>query len=66
MNTNYNEQKLLNIDELSNFLGVKKQTIYCWVSQGQIPSFKVGRLIRFDLKQIRKWLNSININRSAN
>ena len=49
-------ESLLTIDELSQWLKVKKQTIYIWASKDEIPSYKVGGKRRFDPDEIRKWL----------
>jgi excisionase family DNA binding protein len=61
------EKKLLNIKELSEYLGVKEHTLYIWVSQRRIPFVKCGRLTKFDVKAVDKWIerNTTNeINRS--
>ena len=59
---NYNG-RLLNIKQLAHFLGVKEGTIYVWVCHRKIPFLKVGRLVKFDLRKIEKWLeeNSIGV-----
>lgn len=50
------EKRLLNIKEVSEYLGVKEHTLYMWVSQRRIPFVKCGRLTKFDLKKIDKWI----------
>lgn len=47
---------LLNIKEISEYLGVSVQTIYDWVYKEKIPYHKVGRLLRFDLNEINEWI----------
>jgi len=47
--------KLLDINQLSEMLSVKKKTIYDWVHKGFIPYIKLGKLLRFDPKDIEKW-----------
>jgi excisionase family DNA binding protein len=51
-------QRLLDIDELAEYLRLKKQTIYNWLSQGKIAGIKVGGVWRFDRKDIEAWLKS--------
>ena len=51
------EKRLLSIKELSQYLGVKEHTLYIWVSQRRIPFVKCGRLTKFDLKSIDKWID---------
>jgi excisionase family DNA binding protein len=48
--------RLLSIDEAAKLLGVKRSTLYAWVSQRRIPYLKVGRLVRFRAEEIDKWL----------
>lgn len=50
--------KLVNIKLISEFLMVKKSTIYSWVHNGSIPFHKLNGLVRFDLDEIKAWVNS--------
>lgn len=50
--------KLLNVSELSQHLGVKVKTVYCWIHARQIPYIKVGRLVKFDPLDISQWVES--------
>lgn len=54
-------QRLLNIKDLSQFIGISTSTLYTWVSQKRIPHVKCGHLVRFDIKNIENWIakNSI-------
>lgn len=51
-------QRLIDIDELANYLKLKKQTIYNWLSQGKISGIKVGGVWRFDRREVDMWLKS--------
>jgi excisionase family DNA binding protein len=44
------------IVELAERLHVSRHTIYTWVSQRRIPFLKIGRLLRFDLDAVERWL----------
>lgn len=50
--------KLINIDELADYLRLKKQTIYNWLNQGKISGIKVGGVWRFERKEVDMWLKS--------
>jgi excisionase family DNA binding protein len=52
---------LIGIDELASILHIRKGTIYNWVYRRKIPYVKVGRLVRFDLKEIAKYLDGCRI-----
>jgi len=54
-------RRLLNVQELSELTGLSKNTIYCWVSQRRIPFVKCGRLTKFDVQKIEKWIEENSI-----
>ena len=60
-NINHKVDKI-NIDELSQRLGIKKMTIYSWVNKQVIPYYKIGKLVRFDGDEIDKWLLGKRVN----
>jgi len=47
-------ERWVSIDEISEHLGIKKDTIYKWVARRKIPAHKVWRLWRFKIKEIDK------------
>lgn len=49
------KQPLLAIQDLSAHWGIPKATIYNWVSQGRLPHIKLGRCLRFDPEEIRRF-----------
>ena len=51
-------EKLLNVDELSEWLGIEKSTIYAWTSKNIIPHIKLGSRLRFRESDIREWLDT--------
>ena len=50
--------KLLTIDEVSSLLSLKVSWIRSAVFRKQIPFIKTGRLLRFDLDELKSWLES--------
>jgi excisionase family DNA binding protein len=50
--------KLMDIDELADYLRLKKQTIYNWLHQRKITGIKVGGVWRFDRREVDDWLKS--------
>ncbi len=50
--------KLIDVEELSSYLKLKKQTIYNWLSAGKISGIKVGGGWRFDRKEVDAWLKT--------
>lgn len=54
------EKRLLNVEELSAYMGTPKGSIYTMVSLRRIPQkcvIKIGRALRFEKAEIDKWLN---------
>ena len=45
-----------NVSEIAEFLGVKESTIYAWVHTRQIPHYKIGRLVKFKIREIEDWM----------
>jgi len=53
---------LLTIDELSEWLGVEKSTIYAWTSKKIIPHIKLGKkMLRFRVNEILDWLSEKSV-----
>jgi excisionase family DNA binding protein len=50
--------RLLTVDEAAEFLGLARNTVYINARAGLIPCFKVGAAVRFDLDELKSWLES--------
>ena len=50
--------KIMTLDELSEYLLVPKPTLYRLLTRGKIPAFKVGNQWRFSSQLIDNWLKS--------
>lgn len=51
-------QRLIDIDDLANYLKLRKQTIYNWLHQGKLSGIKMGGVWRFERREIDSWLKS--------
>lgn len=49
-------ERWLSVEEIAVHLGVKKDTVYKWVARKKMPAHKVGRLLKFQIKEIDKWV----------
>lgn len=49
---------LMTIKDVSNYTKIKEKTIYAKVESKQIPSYRIGRLIRFKKEEIDEWISS--------
>jgi excisionase family DNA binding protein len=52
------EPEFFSIDELSRYLSVKKSTLYAKVEAGEIPFYRVGRLLRFRKQDIDQMMEA--------
>ena len=50
------EDEFLNIEELSNLIGLTKPTLYGHVHRNTIPFIKKGKMLRFSKNDILNWL----------
>lgn len=48
-------EELVSINTLSRLLEVPEKTLRTWVWKRQIPYYKVGKLVRFNLQEVRNW-----------
>jgi excisionase family DNA binding protein len=51
------EKVYLNIDELSQYLGIKKSNLYSKVEHREIPFYRLGRLIFFKKDEIDAFMH---------
>jgi excisionase family DNA binding protein len=51
------KNRLLNIQEIAEYLGVRESTIYKWTHEGYIPHIKIGKFLRFKIRDIDKWID---------
>jgi excisionase family DNA binding protein len=52
------EKRYATLQELSQYLGIPKRTLYHWIAIRKIPFYKPGRGVLFDLKEIDTWMTS--------
>ncbi|MBL6990124.1 MAG: helix-turn-helix domain-containing protein [Bacteriovoracaceae bacterium] len=57
-----NTPELLNIDQAAAFLNVKLSWLRSIVFKKKIPVIRLGRLLRFNKKELIQWLENNNQN----
>ena len=55
------EKKFLNIEELSQYIGIKKSNLYSKVEKREIPFYKWGRLIMFNKDEVDAFMEKCRI-----
>ncbi|MFO7740633.1 MAG: helix-turn-helix domain-containing protein [Desulfatiglandaceae bacterium] len=52
------EDRWLSVDEIAAYLGIKRDTVYRWISERNLPGHKIGRLWKFQKEEIDGWVKS--------
>jgi excisionase family DNA binding protein len=50
------QPRLVTVREAADYLSVSVSTLYGWVWQRRIPFVKVGRALRFDVDDLKKFV----------
>jgi len=48
----------LTIRQLAEYLNVKRSTLYFQVASGELPHYRIGRLIRFRKDEVDAWMKN--------
>jgi len=59
-------KEICDIKELSNYLKISIPEIRKLVRTKQIPHFRIGNRIKFDLKKINNWVDNLEAQESKN
>lgn len=51
-------EKWLSVEEIAEYLGVSKETIYRWLDRGTIPAHRIGKLWKFKPSDVDEWVKS--------
>ena len=52
------DDRWLSVDEIAEYLGVSKDTVYTWVSSKSMPGHRVGRFWKFKKDEIDDWIRA--------
>ena len=52
------EDRWLSVDEIGDYLGIKRDTVYKWISEKGMPAHKIGRLWKFKKDEVDQWVRS--------
>ncbi len=57
------EREFLSKRQVAEMLNLSVYTIDAWVSQRrEIPFIKMGRIVRFDIRDVRAWVEKQKVN----
>ena len=52
------ENRWLSVDEIAAYLGIKRNTVYRWIADNQMPAHKMGRLWKFRKEEVDECVKS--------
>ncbi|MBS3952421.1 MAG: helix-turn-helix domain-containing protein [Methylicorpusculum sp.] len=52
------EDRWLSVEEICDYLGVKRDTVYKWINDKSMPAHRVGRLWKFKKEQVDAWIEA--------
>ena len=50
------EDRWLSVEEIAEYLGIKRDTVYKWINRKNMPAHKVGRLWKFRKDEVDEWI----------
>lgn len=53
--------RLLKPKDVAELLGCQLSTVYSWAGQGKIPAYKLNGSVRFDSKEVERWVKDNRI-----
>lgn len=54
------EDRWLNVDEIAEYLGVSRDTVYAWIAGREMPAHRVGRFWKFKREEVDTWVRQGN------
>ena len=52
------KKRFFNVREISIYLGMSVPTIYRYAEEKKVPYFKIGKVLRFDVQEIERWMRA--------
>ena len=48
--------RYLSVAEICTYLGIKRDTVYKWISEKKLPAHRVGKLWKFKISEVDEWV----------
>lgn len=52
------EDRWLSVDEIGDYLGIKRDTVYKWISEKDMPAHRMGRFWKFKKDEVDEWVRA--------
>ena len=50
------DDRWLSVEDIAEYLGIKRDTVYRWIDRRNMPAHKVGRLWKFRKDEVDRWV----------
>jgi excisionase family DNA binding protein len=52
------EDRWLSVDEIVDYMGVTRDTIYKWIAEKNMPAHRIGRPWKFKKDEVDEWVRN--------
>ena len=52
------QDRWLSVEDVADYLGVKRDTVYKWIKRNDLPAYKAGRLWKFSRRDVDRWVRA--------
>lgn len=52
------EDRWLSVEEIAQYLGISKDSVYRWIEDKKMPAHKIGRLWKFKKNEVDSWVKA--------
>ncbi|MBW1727324.1 MAG: helix-turn-helix domain-containing protein [Deltaproteobacteria bacterium] len=53
-----NKERLLSVNDLCEYIGIGRDTLYKLIRNKALPAYRLGRLWKFRKKEVDRWLKN--------
>ena len=50
--------RYLSVSEICTYLGIKRDTVYKWISEKKLPAHRIGKLWKFKISEVDEWVKN--------
>ena len=50
--------RYLSVAEICTYLGIKRDTVYKWISKKKLPAHRIGKLWKFKVSEVDEWVKN--------
>jgi excisionase family DNA binding protein len=52
------QDRWLSVDEIAEYLGISRDTVYTWLNTRDLPGHRIGRLWKFKRDEVDAWVRT--------